>query len=487
MSGLPSGWAEATGDDLFLAVRGVTYSKDDASSTFAAGQVAILRANNVEGNTIVCDDLVYVPARYVSADQYLMSGDLLIVTSSGSRKVVGKAAAADNTHTKFAFGAFCAVARPWRKELGPWLSAFTRSQKYREYVESVALGISINNLRGSDLRAMEIALPPLPEQRRIVAKIDSLTAKSRRARDHLDHIPRLVEKYKQAVLAAAFRGDLTREWRREQQGLKAVPPRNEGQIKKKYHDSGNFIPPYILPTNWSWLRLPQLGDMDRGKSRHRPRNDKRLFGGPYPFIQTGEVRSADRFVTTYSSTYSEFGLEQSRLWPARTVCITIAANIAETAILGIDACFPDSVVGFLADADRADAGYIEFFVRTARQEIQAFAPATAQKNINLDTLSAIRIPVAPLIEQREIVRRVDGALTWIDRLAAEAASARGLVDRLDQAVLAKAFRGELVPQDPADEPASVLLDRIRAERAAAPKPKRGRRALVFPSSKAPEG
>lgn len=368
-----------------------------------------------------------------------------------------------------------AVLRPNEAVDPRYLYRWACSNSFIEPLSEAQDGTMYPAVSDRDVAAAPIPLPPLPEQRRIVAKIDSLTAKSRRARDHLDHIPRLVEKYKQAVLAAAFRGDLTREWRREQQGLEAVSPRNEGKIKKKYHDSGNFLPPYILPTNWSWLRLPQLGDMDRGKSRHRPRNDKRLFGGPYPFIQTGEVRSADRFVTTYSSTYSEFGLEQSRLWPAGTVCITIAANIAETAILGMDACFPDSVVGFLADGDRIDAAYTEFFVRTARQEIQAFAPSTAQKNINLDTLSAIRIPVAPLIEQGEIVRRVDGALTWIDRLAAEASSARALVDRLDQAVLAKAFRGELVPQDPADGPASMLLDRIREERAAAPKPKRGRR------------
>lgn len=346
---------------------------------------------------------------------------------------------------------------------------------YLQLINSDTHSITVKHLSSKTLAEIPLPLPPLPEQRRIVAKIDSLTAKSGRARDHLDHIPRLVEKYKQAILAAAFRGDLTREWRRLHPRHLAPLPRDPSKIRKKYSDVAGFLAPYDVPSSWRWLCLPELGDLDRGRSRHRPRNDKRLFGGPYPFVQTGEVRQADRFLTSYGETYSDFGLAQSRLWPAGTVCITIAANIAETAILALDACFPDSVVGFLPDNDRSNASYVEFFLRTAREELAAFAPATAQKNINLDTLAAIRLPMAPLVEQAEIVHRIETAFAWIDRLATEATSALKLIDQLDQAVLAKAFRGELVPQDPADEPASVLLERIRAERGAAPKPRRGRR------------
>jgi type I restriction enzyme, S subunit len=99
-----------------------------------------------------------------------------------------------------------------------------------------------------------------------------------------------------------------------------------------------------------------------------------------------------------------------------TVCITIAANIAETAILAIDACFPDSVVGFTPDLDRTNGHFVEFFLRTARAELAAFAPATAQKNINLDTVGSIRLPVPPLSEQQEIVRRIETAFAWLDRV-----------------------------------------------------------------------
>src|SRR6266568_690687 len=99
-------------------------------------------------------------------------------------------------------------------------------------------------------------------------------------------------------------------------------------------------------SGWKERGLNELGFVGRGKSRHRPRNAQFLYGGPHPFIQTGEIKHADLYVTTYTQTYSDEGLAQSKLWPAGTLCITIAANIAETAFLGFDACFPDSIVGF---------------------------------------------------------------------------------------------------------------------------------------------
>lgn len=97
--------------------------------------------------------------------------------------------------------------------------------------------------------------------------------------------------------------------------------------------------------------LFKIADVNRGKSKHRPRNDKRLFGGNYPFIQTGDVRNASKYITNYSETYSEFGLAQSKLWQKGTICMTIAANIGDVAILGLDSCFPDSVVGISSESE----------------------------------------------------------------------------------------------------------------------------------------
>src|SRR5262245_3226092 len=142
------------------------------------------------------------PRRYVSPDQYLQPGDLVIAASSGSRNVVGKAAAANAGHADVSFGAFCTIARCEMPQVRPWLGWFLLSSQYRKYVESVALGININNLRGSDLQRMVVPFAPLPEIDRIVAKVDSLVAKTKRAREELGRVRRLVERYKRAILVA---------------------------------------------------------------------------------------------------------------------------------------------------------------------------------------------------------------------------------------------------------------------------------------------
>jgi type I restriction enzyme S subunit len=346
--------------------------------------------------------------------------------------------------------------------------------------------VTVKHLSSKTLAEIPLPLPPSAEQKRIVTKLDALSAKSARARIELSRIETLVSRYKQSVLSKAFSGELTREWRDLVGGLAPVRPRQAQQMKPAYRFSLEqaFDPPYDLPTSWEWLTFPSIGDLDRGKSKHRPRNDPRLFDGPFPFIQTGEVRAADQYVREHSQTYSEFGLAQSKLWPPETLCITIAANIAETALLSYPACFPDSVVGFSGDADKMLPRYAEFFLRTAKERIAQFAPATAQKNINLEILAAVRLPVAPLQEQHEIVRRIESAFAKIDRLAKEAKRALELVGRLDEAILAKAFRGELVPQDENDEPAEKLLERILTERDTSlkVKSKRLKRVTTMPTA-----
>lgn len=347
---------------------------------------------------------------------------------------------------------------------------------YLRLINEATSSVTVKHLSSRTLAELPLPLPPLAEQRRIVAKLDALTARLARARVELDRVPVLAEQLRHSALVEAFNGALTAEWRAEDHRAQPVQPRSQNELRAKFRCAEASIEPYVIPHGWRWLRLPELGDLDRGKSRHRPRNDARLFGGEHPFVQTGNVRAAGQYLTDFTETYSDFGLAQSRKWPEGTVCITIAANIAETTVLGIPACFPDSVVGFLADGDKAVPEYVEYFIRTAKADLERFAPATAQKNINLDTLAALAVPTPPVEEQRAVLGRIDAVFTRAERMEAEAARARALIDRLEAALLARAFRGELVPQDPADEPASALLARIRAMRAAAPKARRGRKA-----------
>lgn len=146
--------------------------------------------------------------------------------------------------------------------------------------------------------------------------------------------------------------------------------------------------------NWPLKSLDELGTVGRGRSRHRPRDAEHLYGGPYPFIQTGDVKHANLYVTSFTQTYSEAGLEQSKLWEPGTLCITIAANIADTAILAIDACFPDSVIGFVADPSKADVRFVKYlFDALLQARFKKVSQGAAQDNLSQTKLLSLKFPV----------------------------------------------------------------------------------------------
>lgn len=335
-----------------------------------------------------------------------------------------------------------------------------------------------NGFSKHEIAHIEIPVPPIETQQAIVNKIESLFDEIDEGIGRLKTAAQQIQQYRQSLLKNAFNGELTKEWRSKH--ADTLPSENEllaqiqttreqhhaqqladwqtavsqweqnGKVGKKpskpkaptqaikFED--NFAG---LPSGWIWGKLSDLGELARGKSKHRPRNDKKLFGGKYPFIQTGEVRAANRIIKKYEQTYSEFGLEQSKLWQKGTLCITIAANIAETAFLGFDACFPDSIVGFSA-SKAVLPEYIELFIKSARTRIESYAPATAQKNINLNTLENLIVPYCSLAEQTQIVAILESKLTACDQLAAELAKQLKQAELLKQAVLKAAFSGSLL-------------------------------------------
>jgi len=315
-------------------------------------------------------------------------------------------------------------------------------------------GVELPRIGWHTLSKLPIVYPTAKsEQRAVVAQIEDARHLNRSAGNHLSSASGVIARFRNSVLATACSGQLTAEWRVANDGIeiaeKAVARRRAAECTRlgaKYKEPS---PPNLemlpdLPDTWFWATLPELGEFGRGKSKHRPRNDPALYGGAYPFIQTGEVARSRGAIVSHTQSYNEVGLAQSRQWPTRTVCITIAANIADSALLTFPACFPDSVVGLIADESVALPEYVELFMRTARSDLAAFAPATAQANINLAILAELAIALPPVEEQREIIRRVEElyALSFTVELAVTTASA--LIDHSSQSVLAKAFRGELV-------------------------------------------
>jgi type I restriction enzyme S subunit len=328
-------------------------------------------------------------------------------------------------------------------------------------------------IKGATLNRESIAnilvpLAPLAEQHRIVAKVDELMAlcdqfdaartEREAARDRLAAAslarlnapdpdtfeadarfalkvlpalsarPDQVKQLRQTILNLAVRGKLVPQDPSDEAAEQLVrrvralaetagrPPRTRARDLPRVDARDG---PYGLPVGWAWARFRDLGQFGRGRSKHRPRNDTALFvGGSHPVIQTGDVARSDGLITTHTSKYNDVGLQQSMLWPSGTLCITIAANIADSGILSFDACFPDSVVGFVPAKEFDSARYFEYFVRTAKANLLEYAPATAQKNINMEILDSVMIPLPPLAEQHRIVVRVDQLMSLCDQLEA---------------------------------------------------------------------
>lgn len=190
--------------------------------------------------------------------------------------------------------------------------------------------------------------------------------------------------------------------------------------------------------NWNTERLDECGVLERGKSKHRPRNDPSLLNGPYPLIQTGDVAKAGLFIREYKSTYSEIGLQQSRLWPAGTLCITIAANIAKTGVLTFDACFPDSVVGFIENK-KTNKMFIQIWMSFLQKIIEETAPESAQKNINLEILGNLRVICPPIELQNrfaEQVQKIEHQKQLLQQSLIE-------LENNFNALMQRAFKGEL--------------------------------------------
>jgi len=451
-SNLPTTWKLVRLGDIAKTTSGGTPRRDRPE--YYGGQIPWVKSGEL-GDSVVYEtgETITDEALESSNAKVFPKGTLCIAlygATVGKLGILGIDAATNQ--------AVCAIFPPDGLDTR-YLYRFFESKR-RELIEQGKGGAQPNISQGI-IRDTKIPVAPPNEQRRIVAEIEKQftqlevgVAALRRAQANL-------KRYRAAVLKAACEGRLvpTETERQKAEGRRLkdfesgeqllkrilIERRQNWQGRGKYKEPTAPEPPadVELPQGWVWATMTQLGELNRGKSKHRPRDDARLYGGPYPFIQTGDVRRSGGTVREHSQTYSEFGLQQSRLWPEGTLCITIAANIAETGILKFKSCFPDSVVGFMHDGNPVTTRYIEFFIRTAKEKLAQFAPATAQKNINLDVLQKVAIPLPPLAEQTRIVAEVERRLSVVEELESVVSENLQRATRLRQSILQKAFTGEL--------------------------------------------
>jgi type I restriction enzyme, S subunit len=439
--------------DVADVVAGVGFPKDmqggqgGAIPVFKVGDIS---AAWLQGKSLLNDSRNYLSAKEAKSLGKCLPAGATVFAKIGEalrlnrRVMLGRDALVDNNVMGLV---------PKRERVAP---------KYLYYfMQTVDLGglsrsTTVPSIRKSDVVEISIPVPALAAQDEIVAELEKQFSRLDEAVANLQRVKANLKRYKASVLKAAVEGRLVeteaalarREGRTFETGEQLLQRILE-ERRVKWAGKGKYKEPIApttdqlpeLPEGWTWATMPQLGELNRGKSKHRPRDDQTLYGGPYPFIQTGDVRRSDGSITEFTQTYSELGLSQSRLWPPGTLCITIAANIAETGILKLKACFPDSVVGFIPHLGSPTVEYVECFIRTARDGLDRFASATAQKNINLEVLEAVAVPTPPLAEQVRIVTEVDRHLSIIREVEAEVDANLQRAQALRQATLRAAFGG----------------------------------------------
>jgi type I restriction enzyme S subunit len=246
-----------------------------------------------------------------------------------------------------------------------YLCHYLRSPKFVAFASATVAGAKMPRMVMGEFWNHKVPVPSIAEQRRISAVLDKAESLRKKRQEAIAELDRLA----QAIFIEMFGDPVT--------NAKGLP----------------------------LSKLGDIGTLERGISKHRPRNDPALLGGRYPLIQTGDVAQSEGQIRTYNQTYSEFGLKQSRLWPKGTLCITIAANIAKTGMLEFDACFPDSIVGFLA-RDPATVIYVRAWMGFLQKTIERNAPESAQKNINLEILRNLDVPYPSIEAQKEFANRI---------------------------------------------------------------------------------
>lgn len=377
-----------------------------------------------------------------------------------------------------------------------------RSPDFIKYVSSVSHGMRMPRLGTQQAKSAPFALPPLAEQTRIAAKLDELLAQVNTLKTRIDAIPALLKRFHQSVLAAAVSGRLTEEWRKtndhavdiataakiHQSEWLATRQREYQRKQKEYCENTilrKFKPaPFQedgnLPPSWLTTSLSNLAEVTDPNPSHRM---PKYTDTGTPFISTENFGNNRRIDFSIGKKVAEEELEAQR---ARyeiqegTFAFTRIGTIGRSIFLPTphNYCISHAVAVVQPYTKLTAPKFLKLVASAPSTLSQATdgVQSVGVPDLGVGKMKSFKIPLPPLAEQTEIVRRVEQLFAFADQLEAKVASAKSRIDHLNQSILAKAFRGELVPQDPSDEPASVLLERIKAQRATAPKTKRGRKA-----------
>jgi type I restriction enzyme S subunit len=436
------------------------------------------------------------------ARQLVKAGDILFSTVRTYLKNI--AVVPDIYHNQIASTGFC-VIRPHEQISQKFIFLITQNDNFLEPLNQLQRGSSYPAVRDSDVFAQKIPLPPLPEQYRIVAKIEEIFTELDAGVELLKKLKAKLKRYRQAVLKAAVEGNLTKEWREANQGelesasmlrdrilkqrrekweaeqlakMKAqgkTPKDDSWKLKYKEPVAPDISDLPDLPDGWCWVNLEQLSEVVRGASP-RPAGDPKFFGGNIPWITVGCLTADTQpYLMSVSEFVTEAGKAASRYIEPETLLLTNSgATLGVPKITKIGGCINDGSVALL-HVDYPIKLYLYYLLSSITKQLRAINQGAAQPNLNTGIVKAILVPLPPLMEQKEIIKELEHLFSVTNQLERTIDANLKRAEKLRQSILKQTFEGKLVPQDPNDEPAEKLLERIKAEKAkieAEKKPKR---------------
>jgi type I restriction enzyme S subunit len=395
---LPNGWEMKTLGEVAKVIYGYTEKSyiEEIGPKF-------LRITDIQNDGVNWDTVPYCYINDSDFEKYkLINGDIVFARTGAT---TGKSYLVINP-PKSVFASYLIKLNIINIDLLPeFLFLYFQTKAYWDTINAGISGSAQGGFNATKLSELQIPFPPKEEQQRIVAKLDEAFE--------------AIEKTKANA----------------EQNLKNTKELFDSYLHSIFENKGK---------DWEEKTLGEISkEFGRGKSKHRPRNWDKLYGGDYPFIQTGDIRNCNHVITEYTQTYSDIGLAQSKLWPAGTICITIAANIAETGVLTFDACFPDSVIGLVVNDKFADRDYVEYLLQSFKSRLQALGKGSAQDNINLKTFENRLFPFPKVSEQQSIVQKLDALSSETKKLEANYQKKLEDLEELKKSILQKAFSGQL--------------------------------------------
>lgn len=451
VSELPKNWVTTKLDKL---AEDISYGHTASSTTDEVGP-HFLRITDIQANAVSWKSVPYCKIDERQAHKYILKEGDLVFARTGA--TVGKSFLIRKPLPVSVFASYLIRVRCLIPSTSNYLAHYFHSHDYWQQITEFSAGIGQPNVNGSKLKELRIPLPPLEEQTRITSALDGLLAQVDSLKARLDAMPALIKRFRQSVFSDAVSGALTNSWRERNPADVQDSSDQLGQLIEEMRN-GLSAKPNESSQGVPILRISAVrsGSVDQTDIRFLECDEveKRRYA----------IKKGDLLFTRYNGSLDFVG-----------VCGLVKQASHEVIV------YPDKIIRVRCKTDIILPEYLEIFFSecSTRQRVMNLVKSTSgQKGISGQDLKSLCVTYPGISEQLEVVRRVEQLFSFADQLEARLANARQRVDALTQSILAKAFRGELVPQDPNDEPASVLLERIAAQRAADPKPKRGRKAAA---------